>query len=385
MSSSVSCSDISDQEKRTKVKIKPIKGRPAQKPQSPLPVLEEDLQSILSTRWIDKEPVVGDPASSPPLKAQPRRWLSSLTHTSACVCPCCSEPCLGRVTALWAATQADLVLQLDPADVRVSLKLQSATLARCKNVEARLDAKLAQLFPSCGKGVSKPTLMHDVMGSFYLHVALSGLEPNHNKISALWRILEAGLAFVDAVASPSLRPVKAGLMATKAIMSLVSLAAKMDCTPEELLSRCWTWNGPKEDKEMMFEEKTAAHSSILKEPKGVPDKDKGAKKVRVTKPKSQGSSLSAKGKSVLPVTPAVVKSKSSVRELSAFDFNTIVPTFACTPVQRVKGPASAHKAPRTASKLHFHVFEELSPAQDKALPVPAAPRRTKKSRFKVST
>lgn len=373
------------------MKIKPRKGRPAQKSLSPLPPLEDDFKGILSTRWIAKEPVVRDLASSPPLKTQPRRWLSSLAHESDCQCPCCSEPCLGRATARWAATQADLVLQLDPNEARVSLKLQWATLTRCKSVSAKLGAKLAKLFPPCGpaKGFSKPSLMQDVVGRVYLRMALSGLEPTLNKVCGIWKILEAGLAFVDSTPSPVLRPVRAGLMATKAVVSLVTLAAKKGCTPEELFSDAWTWNAPKVDKELKSEQKTVPPSSFLKKPKesiknpDIPDKTKEAKKVKVVKPKIQVTNSSTKAKGLVPMTPVMVKSKPSVKDLGSFDFNTVVPTLACTPVQKVKAPASVQKAQRTATKLQFHVYEELSPVQDKAGPVPAAPRRTKKSRFKV--
>lgn len=105
--------------------------------------------------------------------------------------------------------------------------------------------------------------------------------------------------------------------------------------------------------------------------------------IKVVKPKIDLRSSSFKAKSLVPMTPVMVKSKSSAGELSAFDFNTVVPTLACTPVQRVKPIASAHKAPKTASKLHFQIYEE-SPDQDKARPVPAAPRCTRRRQFRVS-
>ncbi|TKS71578.1 Separin [Collichthys lucidus] len=381
------CTDFSDQVQKAEVKIKPRKGRPAQKSQSPLPTIEDDFKGILSTRWSAKEPVVTDLASSPPLKAQPRRWLSSLAHDSDCQCPCCSEPCLGRATARWATTQADLVLKLDPNEARVSYKLQWATLARCKSVSAKLGAKLAKLFPPRGsaKGFTKPALVQDLLGRVYLRMALFGLEPRHEKICGIWKILEAGLAYVDSKPSPVLRPIKAGLIATKAIVSLVTLAAKKGCTPEELFSDVWTWNAPKVDEELKSEQKVVLPSSLLKKPKNadVPDKTKEPKKVKVVKPKIQVTSSSTKAKGLVPMTPVPVKSKTSIRELDCFDFNTVVPTLACTPGHKVKAPASVPKAPRTASKLQFHVYEEVSPTQDKARPVPAAPRRTKKSRFKV--
>ncbi|CAJ1051098.1 separin [Xyrichtys novacula] len=385
------CTDFSDQVKRSEVKIQPRKGCPAKKSQSPLPPLDEDDddKGILSTRWISKEPVVGDLTSSPTFKAQPIRWLSSLAHETDCHCHCCSEPCLSRATARWAATRADLVLASDPNGARVSLKLQWAALTRCKSVSSKLGEKLAKLFPPRGpmKGVYKPSLMQDLVGRVYLRMSLSGLEPGSNKICGIWKILESGLAFVESTPSPDLRPVRAGLQATKAIVSLVTLAAKKGCNPEELFSSVWTWNAPKMEKEVKSEHKVVPPSTAIKKPKEsikhpeIPDKKTEVKKSRVVKPKIQVTSSSSKGKGLVPMTPVTVKSKPSVRDLSSFDFNTVVPTLACTPVQRVKAPASIQKAPRTAPKLQFQVYEELSPPP--AQPVPAAPRRTKKSLFKV--
>lgn len=377
--------DFSDQVKKTEVKIKPRKGRPAQKPESPIPNLDDDCKGILTTRWLPKEPVLKDPASSPPLKAQPRRWLSSLAHDSNCLCPCCAEPCLGRATARWAATQADLILQLDPNEAKASLKLRSATLARCKSVSTKLGAKLAKLFTACGtnKSVAKPTLMEDVVSRVYLCMVLSGLDPRQKKVGGVWNLLEAGLAFVNATPSPALRPVKAGLTATKAILTLISMAAKKGCSPEELFSNAWNWNPPKAGV-LMSEEPKSPPPALLNKPKEAnknPAKTKEAKKTKGVKPKINMPSSAAKTKGLVAMTPVAVKSKTDQRDL--FDFNTVVPTVTCTPVQRAKGQTFVQKAPRTASKLQFHVYEESSPDQDKVRPVPAAPRRTKKSRFKV--
>ncbi|KAK5933843.1 hypothetical protein CgunFtcFv8_014293 [Champsocephalus gunnari] len=316
------CSDFSDHVQKTEVKIKPRKGRPVKKSQSPLPALEDDLKGMLSTRWNNREPI----------------------------------PCLGRATARWATTRADLILQLDPNDAKVSFKLQSATLTRCKSVAAKVGAKLAKLFPPHGpsKRSSKPSLMQDVVGRVYLHMALSALEPRHNKVCGIWKVLEAGLAFVDSTTSPVLRPVRAGLMATKAIVSLVTLAEKKGCTPEEFFSNAWTWNTSKED--LKSEEKAVPPSSLLKKPKesikNIPDKTKEAKKVRIVPPRIQGAGSSTKGKRLVPMMP-------------------------------VKAPPTEQKAQRTAPKIQFNVYEELSPEQKKAQPVPGAPRRTKKPFFKL--
>ncbi|XP_061641411.1 separin [Phyllopteryx taeniolatus] len=381
--------DVSDPEFKSEVKIKPRKGRPLQKARSPLPVMEDDLKDILSTRWTVKEPIVRDQASSPLLKAKPHRWLSCLTHKQTCQCPCCSEPLLGRVTARWTAAQAHMVLQLDPSEAKVGFKLHWATLARCKTITAKLEAKLAEFIPLCGpaKGSPKASLMHDVVGRVYLHMAVSGLEPSHSKICSIWKVLEAGLAFVDSVPSPELKTVKAGLMATKAIVSLVTLSTKKDCRLEELFPNVWTLKAPKQLKVLK------SHQSSCKEHKSLSMSEKKKQmKVKVSKPKLKVPTSTAKGKGLSPMTPVmipmtpfsktpVLQSKSSARELSAFDFNTVVPTLAFTPVQKAK--ATVQKSQKTASKLQFQVFDEFLPTQNKVQPVPAAPKRTKKSRFKM--
>ncbi|MED6245045.1 hypothetical protein ATANTOWER_030245, partial [Ataeniobius toweri] len=377
---------LSDQVKRADVKIKPRKGRPAQRPQSPVPFTENDLKDILSTRWSAKEVVMNDVACSPPLKSPPLRWLSCLTHESDCQLSCCSEPCLGRASARWALTQADLALHLDPNDLSVTSKLHWAALVRCKNVTVRLREKLAELLPPYdpAKGISKPSLMQDVVGRVYLSMAQTELQIKANKVCGLWKVLEAGLAFLDSTTSPALRPVRAHLMATKAIASLKILAAKQGCRPEELFSKCWTWNAPKEQ-DIKSEQKSAPFSILkklkpsIKNPDAAEQKQE-SKRAKAVKPKIQVTRSSAKGKGLVPMTPVIAKSKSSA---GVFDFNTAVPTLACTPVQKIKCPPLGQKSLKPAAKLQFQVYEEVSPVQDKVQLVPAAPKRTKKLRFKV--
>ncbi|XP_054639816.1 separin [Dunckerocampus dactyliophorus] len=368
------CTDFPATECKPEVKIKPRKGRPVQKVPSPSPVVKDDLKDILSTRWTLKEPVVWDQGSSPRLKAVPFPWLSCITHKPGCQCSCCSEPLLGRVAALWAAVQADTVLQLDPSEAKVGFKLYWATLARCKTITANLEAKLAELFSVSGptKSSLKPYLIHDVVGRVYLHLAFSGLEPRHTKFCSVWKVLEAGLAFVDFVSSPELRTVRAGLMAAKAELSLVAMSAKKGCRREELFSKVWTWRAPKYLKELKCENQTT-----LKETKSV----KKPRNVKVGEPRSQLTRPTAKGKGLLPVTPVT---KFSASELSAFDFNVVAPSLTFTPVPKAKALTSAQKAQRTACKLQFQVFDESLPARDKAHVAPPAPRRAKKSRFKVA-
>ncbi|XP_037107969.1 separin [Syngnathus acus] len=373
--------DFSDPKSKSEVKIKPRKGRPSQKSR-PFPVMEDDdLKDILSTRWTLKEPVVRDESSSPPLKTKPRRWLSCLTHKTTCQCPCCSEPFLGRVTARWAAGQADMVLQLDPSEAENAFKLYWAALARCKTVTAKLEAKLTEFMPQ--QSPAKALLMHDVMGRAYLHMAVSGLEARQGKVCSIWKVLEAGLALVDSVRSPELRAVKAGLMVTKAIALLVTLSTKKECKLEELFSNVWTWKAPKQLKVLKLQQ------CSLKEPEGLPKSEKKKTKVKASQIHFQFPSYTAKGKCLGPMTPVipmspfpktpVVKSKFSAKELSVFDFSTV----ACTPIKKDKAPASVQSAQKTAPKMEFQVFDQFLPTQDKVKPVPAAPRRTKKSRFKV--
>ncbi|KAF6732151.1 Separin [Oryzias melastigma] len=255
--------DFSAQVQRTDVKIKPRKGRPARKPPSSLPNVEDDLKNILSTRWISKDAVVEDAVSSPPFKAPPRSWLSCLTHDAGCGCPCCSEPALGRCTARWAAAQADLVLKQDPTEERVGAKLHLTTLSRCKSVSNQLKRRLCELFPSRLRAC-RPALMQDVVSRVYLSMALARLETGHRKSCGLWKILEAGLAFVDSQPSPALRPVKAGILGAKAMASLMVLAAQNNCSPEELCSGVWTWNSPEQHKDVKTKQQKGVSSAKSK-------------------------------------------------------------------------------------------------------------------------
>uniref|UniRef100_A0A8C7QDB7 separase n=1 Tax=Oncorhynchus mykiss TaxID=8022 RepID=A0A8C7QDB7_ONCMY len=385
------CTDFTNGAQKAEVRIQPRKGCPAPKPESPLPSGEEDCKAFLSTRWFPKEPIERDLASSPPLKARAQRLLSSLGHVADCQCPCCSEPSLGRVTARWATTQADLALQLSPTEVRASRNLHLAALARCKSITVKLATKLTKLFP-LKTLPPKPCLLQDLVARVYLRIAMSGLELRMGKAADTWKVLEAGLAFVASKPSPELGPLRARLLGAKAQVSCLALATQRDCPPEELFSAAWVWNPPpKGAVEVDHKPKTLPPPPTplkkSKDPVVTAAKAKDTKKTKDHIPKIKVS-FSSKGQmSLVPKTPVVVKqsrAKSSVGELISFEFNTEVPTVACTPVQRVKAPSSARRgAAKVAANLPFQVYEELSPSQDKPQPVPAAPKRTKKSRFKV--
>jgi len=384
--------DFANHEQKTDVKIKPRKGRPAVKSQLPPPIQEDDYSWLHSTSLFPKQHVVKDQCSSPPLKNQPRRWLSSLAHAAGCQCPCCAEPSLGRVTARWACAQAQ---RADPADSRTSRILHQTTLSRCKSVTAKLSSKLAEMFPLAApaQGSSEPGLMHDIVGRAYLSMALAGVGPRLDKSQAVWDVLEAGLAFVSAKPSPELRQTRAGLMATKAIASLLTLARKKSCTPEELFSDVWAWNPPKETKRSAVRP-TTPPPDFVKKPKdpvvtardlALLTKIKDPKKTKTVLPKMKVTGSSLSGKCLVPGTAVVVKpsrAKPSRKELGSFDFDTEVPTVACTPVHRNR--ASALRPAKASSWTPFQVYEELSPIEDKPPPVPAAPKRTKKPRFQVN-
>ncbi|KAM8868553.1 separin [Synchiropus picturatus] len=350
--------DSTEQQKKPEIKIKPRKGRPAQRAHSPLPNVEDECKSVLSTRWNIDDPIVQDLSCSPPLKTKPRCFLTSLKHKPDCQCSCCSQPCLAWTTARWAAAQADLVFQLDPNEAKLSLKLYLTSLLRFKTATVNLEKKMDKIFTQ--KSLSKgSTMMLDVIGSVYLRMALSGMEARHSKVFDVWGVLRDGLEFVDASPSPSLGAVKASLTAVKAIASLNTLADKENCNPEELFSNSWSWNSPKESLTQLL--------------------NKAARSAK--KPKGNGTGVSGKMMMLAPKTPALERNKPRAKELDCFDFNTSVPTFAFTPVRKVGAPSSVSKAPRTGGK-QFHVYEEEESPQ-KALPVPAAPRRTKKCIFKV--
>ncbi|XP_010879832.2 separin [Esox lucius] len=371
------CTDFTKGEQKTVVKINPRKCCPAPKEEPPLPSVEEEGKAFMSTRWLPKEPIERDLASSPQLKARPQRWLSSLGHGATCLCPCCSEPSLGRVIARWATTQADLTLQLSSIETQNSRNLHLAALSRCKRITDKMAAKLDQLFPL--KAVPpKPGLLQDLVARVYLRMALSGLELKLGKAASTWKVLDAGLAFVASKPSPELGALKARLLGAKAHASCLALAAQRGHPPDELFSSAWAWNPP---------------PKVARKPKTVqprpPPVATAAKTLKKAKdPISKVKLISSKSQmSLVPKTPVALKhpeAKSSVGELRSFDFNTDVPTVTCTPVQRVKAPVSSRRgAVKVAPSLPFQVYEELSPTRDKPQPVPAAPKRTKKSRFKV--
>ncbi|XP_036386546.1 separin [Megalops cyprinoides] len=391
-------------EGKAEVKIKLRKGCPTKKLVPPELTQEEDYRSILSTAAFPLEPVdtVKEWAltASPKLKTKPQNWLSSLAHKADCDCPCCSDPRLGRVVVRWAAAQAELAHQLEQeGGERQSSKLFLAALSRCKTLTAKLGFKLASLMlendiPT--KEVPSPSFVHDLVGKIYLHMSLTSLELHLEKTEGTWELLESGLTFMASQRSPELVPLRAHLQTTKALASILALAANKDCRTAELFSAAWSWNLASKCE---TKPKRLRSTKTIKQPGEIlviedtkKCKDPAASltvpKVKITFPSTKSKHSKKK-----PVIKSSKLKSAAVEVQCGFDFDDEVPQISvrthspgavCTPNQKLKGAPRARRGEaKPRSKLHFQVYDESSPVQNKPGPVPAAPKRSKRSRFKV--
>ncbi|XP_064161060.1 separin isoform X1 [Anguilla rostrata] len=388
------CTDFGGTEKKAGLKIKAQKGRlPKKASLAPGPSEEEeDGGAFLRTRAFPREPAeTGGEcglSASPPLRARPERWLSALGHAAGCACPCCSEPRLGRVVVRWAAARAELTRRLrrDGAEGR-SRRLFLAALSRAAAASARLGAGLVRLVgPSGGgPGAWQPSFLHDLTAKIYLRMALSGVEPQAGGGGGRsWEPLESGLAFVGSRSAPELALVRAGLLAAQALASILALASKQGCRPEDLFSPRWAWSplaSPKH-KPAPFPSAKKTKEPNAPEAKKAREPAAGATAVprlKITFP--SGKLKAAKASRPPP------KSASTPRDASrAFAFDDEVPRIAaCTPVPKVRAPrpAGCGGAAKPGPKLQFRVYDESSPSVDGPGPVPAAPKRSTRSRFKV--
>lgn len=391
------------------VNIKPRKGRPAKKPQSPQSV-EDGYSDLLKTRSFHPQPVdtveEWAQAASPKLRPKQQCWLASLEHKADCSCPCCSDLGLGRVCARWAAVQAELASHSPQGVTGQSHKLFVTALSRCRNVTAKVAAKLARLMAT----KDKPSLsvLDDLIGRIYMRMTLSGLQVE--KAVGMWELLDSGFAFVTSKISPEMDSVQASLQVTKALAIMLTLASQKSCCSEELFSPVWPWNPLKSNnKPRMLPSKKTKDLSLFSKAEECKKKDKGvsltaeeSKKTKDTVPsvlsKAKMTLPSTKAKSLTCKTPRTVKTQTSkaksspVGEQSAFDFDSVIPqvvmrapspTVPHTPVQVTAGPALRRGTARSASKLQFRVYEESTSPAVQLRPVPAAPKRSNRSRFKV--
>ncbi|XP_047669952.1 separin-like [Tachysurus fulvidraco] len=243
------CTDFGHQQhQKSKMKIKPRKGRPAVKASvHEIPEEEEeDIRGLLSSRSLGREALeelseLGQDAS-PPLKPKRQRVLSCLSHTESCTCPCCTEPGLARVSVLWALAQADT-----QSEAPNSRQLRQIAKLRCHSIGIKLQARLATLVSV--KCPEKPCLLQPEVVRVHLSTVLTELccsVAETGKTVALWDEIEAGLEAVEPRGAllPELGPLKAALLVAKAVACCLALAGKKQCSPEELLSSMWGWTPP---------------------------------------------------------------------------------------------------------------------------------------------
>lgn len=409
------------QHQKSELKIKPRKGRPTVKSSAP-EVLEDDddISGFLHSRSLGREALeelseLGQDAS-PPLKPKRQQMLSCLSHAEGCSCPCCSDPSLARVSILWALTQAEV-----QNESHKSQRLRHLAKLRCRTVSAKLLTHLSALVPdSCPQ---TPSMLQTEVARGHLNAVLMLLHygaGEKGKATALWDEIEAGLMAVEprGVLFPELGPLKAALLGAKAVACCLALAGKKQCSSDKLFSSVWGWT-PSDpqiktplNKHRAKQTRTTSSSSDrsipaqnLQQSKKETSVELGVKKttegpgasvkkskntlpkICITKSslmfKTPRATRTPRPKSVTLVTPA-----DPANDLSPFDFTTEVPdiTVSSTPLPAVKalpGSSAGTAKAKDAPKGSFQVFEDSSPLQEKPVPVPAAPKRTKRSRFKV--
>ncbi|XP_055068352.2 LOW QUALITY PROTEIN: separin [Misgurnus anguillicaudatus] len=377
------CTDFGQgQQAKSEMKIKPRKGRPAA-PASSGDVLEEeeDLSGILSSRALLKEPVetlsrLGSQGASPPLKCKRQRWLSCLNHAETCSCPCCTELGVARVSIHWALIQAEL-----QSDQELSRRLRHFARKRCRSVIAKLQSSLGAFVSSKKSTRQGLTVLQAYQGRVHLATVFQLLRTgDKGKAAALWEEIEAGLEAVkpSGAMTPELGPIRAALLGAKAVASCLALAMKKQCNPEELFSSAWCWNPSKIKTQL--KPKTEMKQRAKSQTK---ETTAGSKKAEDVVPKITISKSSVVFKTPKPPRtsrPKFGSTSTSIGDLRSFDFNNEVPEISVNLT-----PASNRVAAKAkvASKGSFEVYKDSSPIEVKSVAVPAAPKRTKRSRFKV--
>ncbi|KAI2663698.1 Separin [Labeo rohita] len=410
------CTDFGqEKQQKTDIKIKPRKGRPAAPSSSGhTPEEDDDLSGILSSRALHKEPVetmsrLGSQGASPPLKPKRQHGLSCLTHTDTCSCPCCSELSVARVSIHWALLQADL--QTDPERSR---RLRQSARKRCRSVAAKLQNSLTALSLSKESAGLCLSLLQAEQGKVHLGAVLQLLRTgDKGKATILWEEIEAGLEAVTpkGALTPELGPIRAALLGAKAVACCLALAMKKQCTPEELFSSVWGWNPPKIKSQLKLktESKHRSKSPVTDTTpletgaKRHPDV-KSASAEHESRKTKESSVVSKKPKELVPkITvskssmvfktpkatrtsrPKSVSTSTGIGDLKAFDFTNEVPEISVnfTPSLHPSGTQRGIAKSKIAPKGSFEVYKDSSPAEEKHVIVPAAPKRTKRSRFKV--
>ncbi|XP_072539170.1 separin [Salminus brasiliensis] len=410
------------QQQKSEVKIKPRKGRPAVPTTAPqISEEDEDIGGLLSSRSLGREPVERlselSQDASPPLKPKRQRMLSSLTHGESCSCSCCSEPSLVRVSVHWALVQADL-----QKDLQYSCRLRHFAKLRCRSITAKIQSHLTALISSKVRSRQSlvPSMLQVEVGRVHLGTVLTQLHcgaGEKGKAASLWEEIEAGLQAVEAKGAlcPELGPLRAALLGAKAVVCCLALAGKKQCRPDDLFSAVWGWNPPltpvaSKIKTQLKQKNRPKNSTSSDQPcpaaaKSCPASERNASVEQVSNKMESSSALSKKSKdpvskvsiakpSMVFKTPRATRMPSAksvtgkTGDMSAFDFTSEVPdiTVSSTPLTTAKAAASSRSGvtkSKAAPKGSFQVFEDSSPQQEKPVTVPAAPKRTKRSRFKV--
>lgn len=404
------CTDFGQgRQQKSEVKIKPRKGRPAA-PSSSGHISEEedDLSGILSSCALLKEPVetmarLGSQGASPPLKPKRQHGLSCLTHEETCSCPCCTELSVARVSIHWALLQADL--QTDPER---SLRLRQSARKRCHYVVTKLQRSLAALVHSKKSSGLCLSLLQAEQGKVHLGAVLQLLRTGgKGKAAILWEEIEAGLEAVTPkeALTPELGPIRAALLQAKAVACCLALAMKKQCIHEELFSSTWHWNPPKVKQQFKSKHRSKSPDATLLEagvkhnPKvksGLEENESRktketavvSKKAKDSVPKitiTKSSMVFKTPKATRTIRPKSVSTSTGIGDLRAFDFNNEVPDISVnfTPSLHRSTNQSVTAKSKVSSKGSFQVYKDSSPAEEKAVVVPDAPKRTKRSRFKV--
>ncbi len=402
-------------QQKSEFKIKPRKGRPvAPSSSGHTPEEDDDLSGILSSRTLLKEPVetmsrLGSQGASPPLKPKRQHVLSCLTHADTCSCPCCSELSVARVSIHWALLQADL--ETDPQRSR---RLRQYARKRCHSVSAKLQNSLAALMSfkkSTGLCLS---LLQVEQGKVHLGAVLQLLRTgDKEKATILWEEIEAGLEAVTPkeALTPELGPIRAALLGAKAVACCLALAMKKQCAPEELFSSVWGWNPLKIKPQLKLKTESKQQSkspisdttppetgdkrhpdmksaSAEQESKNIKESSVVPKKPKDLVPKitfTKSSMVFKTPKATRTSRPKSVSTSSGIGDLRAFDFTNEVPEISVNLTPSLH-PSARHRGiakSKTGPKGSFEVYKDSSPAEEKPVSVPAAPKRTKRSRFKV--
>ncbi|TRY54956.1 hypothetical protein DNTS_020719 [Danionella cerebrum] len=387
-----------EKQKKCEVKIKPRKGRPVV-PSSPSHITEndEDLSGVISSCANVMEPVYSMVApesqgSSPLLKPKWQHRLSCLSHAETCSCPCCSELSIARASIHWALLQADL--QTDPER---SHRLRQAALKHCRSVKDKLQRCLAAIVQSKNSSELCLSLFQAELGRVHLGAALQMLRNgDKGKAAVLWDEVELGLEAVvpKGALMPELGALRSTLLWVKAVVCCTALAMKKECTPEDLFASEWDWNPPKAKQRSKLQSKRVDTSLPDAVDKRNPDKtgpgEHESKKTKdiSKKPKDIVPKITISKPSMVYKTPKATRTPRpklvsfGTGGLGVFDFSTEVPEISVTPSLHHSANINKISKSKALSKGAFVVYKDSS-AEEKPLVVPGAPKRTKRSRFKV--